>query len=86
MALMHPISGSAAKGIVTELVNTSGPVSLSPCMALVMDGSTETTFNVLAEYLGWVGVKNTRYGLPAALLVDLSGIVAAGVVTQMVFG
>jgi spore maturation protein B len=55
-------------------------------MAAIMEGSTETTFYILAVYFGSVGVKKTRHALPAALLADLAGIIAAVVVTQMVFG
>jgi spore maturation protein B len=86
MALMRPLSGSGAIGIVSELINTYGPDSLPARMAAIMEGSTETTFYILAVYFGSVGVKKTRHALPAALLADLAGIIAAVVVTQMVFG
>jgi len=86
MALMRPLSGSGAIGIVSELINTYGPDSLPARMAAVMEGSTETTFYILAVYFGSVGVKKTRHALPAALTADLAGIIAAVVVTQMVFG
>ncbi len=86
MALMRPLSGSGAIGIVSELINTYGADSLPARMAAVMEGSTETTFYVLAVYFGSVGVKNSRHALPAALLADLAGIIAAVVVTQIMFG
>ncbi len=86
MALMRPLSGSGAIGIVSELITTHGPDSLIARMAAVMEGSTETTFYVLAVYFGSVGVTKTRHALPAALTADLAGIIAAVVVTQMVFG
>jgi len=83
---MRPLSGSGAMGIVSELINTYGPDSIIARMAAIMEGSTETTFYILAVYFGSVGVKKTRHALPAALLADLAGIIAAVVVTQMVFG
>jgi len=86
MALMRPLSGSGAMGIVSELINTYGADSMIARMAAVMEGSTETTFYILAVYFGSVGVKVTRHALPAALTADLAGIIAAVVVTQVVFG
>ncbi|NQV30933.1 MAG: spore maturation protein [Candidatus Marinimicrobia bacterium] len=86
MALMRPLSGSGALGIVSELINTYGVDSLPARMAAIMEGSTETTFYILAVYFGSVGVKKTRHALPAALMADLAGIIAAVLVTQMVFG
>ncbi|MEA3286607.1 MAG: spore maturation protein [Candidatus Marinimicrobia bacterium] len=86
MALMRPLSGSGALGIVSELITTHGPDSLIARMASIMEGSTETTFYILAVYFGSVGVTKTRHALPAALTADLAGIIAAVVVTQMVFG
>lgn len=86
MALMRPLSGSGAIGIVSELITTYGVDSLAARMAAIMEGSTETTFYVLAVYFGSVGVKKTRHALPAALTADLAGIIAAVVVTQIMFG
>ena len=86
MALMRPLSGSGAIGIVSELINTYGPDSIPARMAAIMEGSTETTFYILAVYFGSVGVTKTRHALPAALTADLAGIIAAVVVTQIVFG
>lgn len=86
MALMRPLSGSGAIGIVSELINTYGVDSIPARMAAIMEGSTETTFYVLAVYFGSVGIKKTRHALPAALLADLAGIIAAVVVTQIMFG
>ena len=86
MALMRPLSGSGALGIVSELITTHGPDSMIARIAAVMEGSTETTFYILAVYFGSVGVTKTRHALPAALTADLAGIIAAVVVTQMVFG
>jgi spore maturation protein B len=86
MALMRPLSGSGAIGIVSELITTYGVDSLPARMAAIMEGSTETTFYVLAVYFGSVGVTRTRHALPAALTADLSGIIAAVIVTQIMFG
>ncbi|MEA3286893.1 MAG: spore maturation protein [Candidatus Marinimicrobia bacterium] len=86
MALMRPLSGSGALGIASELISTHGPESMIARIAAVMEGSTETTFYVLAVYFGSVGITKTRHALPAALTADLAGIIAAVVVTQMVFG
>ncbi len=86
MALMRPLSGSGALGIATELINQFGPESLPARMAAVMEGSTETTFYILAVYFGSVGVTRSRHALPAALTADLAGIIAAVVVTNIVFG
>jgi spore maturation protein B len=86
MALMRPLSGSGALGIVSELINTYGADSMIARMAAIMEGSTETTFYILAVYFGSVGIKKTRHALPAALTADLAGIIAAVVVTHMVFG
>ena len=76
MALMRPLSGSGAFGIMSEMVN-QGPDSFLSFLVSVMQGSTETTFYVLAVYFGAVGIKRTRHALPAALCADAAGIVAA---------
>ena len=86
MALMRPLSGSGALGVATEIINQFGPESLPARMAAVMEGSTETTFYILAVYFGSVNVTKSRHALPAALTADLAGIIAAVVVTRLVFG
>ncbi|MCF7824596.1 MAG: spore maturation protein [Candidatus Marinimicrobia bacterium] len=86
MALMRPLSGSGALGVASELINTYGVDSIPARIAAVMEGSTETTFYILAVYFGSVGVKKTRHALPAALIADLAGIISAVVVTRVVFG
>jgi len=82
---MRPLSGSGARGIMTELVTTHGPQSLIGRMAAVINGSTDTTFYVLAVYFGSVQIKKTRHALPAGLLADLAGILAAVWVTRLFF-
>ena len=76
MALMRPLSGSGAFGIMSEIVNQA-PDSFLSFLVSTMQGSTETTFYVLAVYFGAIGIKNTRHALPAALCADAAGILAA---------
>lgn len=86
MVLMRPLSGSGTLGIFAELVKQSGPDSLVSRMGGTIYGSTETTFYVLAVYFGSVGIKKTRYALPAGLTADLAGVVASVIVCRLVFG
>ena len=76
LALLRPLSGSAALGWMTEIVRQA-PDSFPAYLASTMQGSTETTFYVLAVYFGAVGIRRTRHALPAALLADATGIIAA---------
>ena len=85
MALIRPLSGGGASGVMNELFATYGPDSLIGKMASVMNGSTETTFYVLAVYFGAVGIKKTRHALPAGLIADAVGLITAVVVTNMMF-
>ena len=77
MAIMRPLSGSASLGIMTELMKTHGPDSFIGILASTMYGSSETTFYVLAVYFGTVSVKNTRHAVPAGVLADVAGMLAA---------
>jgi spore maturation protein SpmA len=76
MAFMRPLSGSGAFGIMSEIVSKD-PDSFLSFLVSTMQGSTETTFYVLAVYFGSIGVKRTRHALPAALCADAAGILAA---------
>ena len=76
MALMRPLSGSGAFGIMSSIVEKD-PNSFLSYLVSVMQGSTETTFYVLALYFGAVSIKNSRHALPAALCADFAGIMAA---------
>lgn len=76
MALMRPLSGSGAFGIMSEIVNNA-PDSFLSFLVSTMQGSTETTFYVLAVYFGSVGIRRTRHALPAALCADAAGIIAS---------
>ncbi|OJU75435.1 MAG: hypothetical protein BGO09_04075 [Bacteroidetes bacterium 47-18] len=77
VGLMKPLSGSGARGLMVDVMNTYGVKSLEAYIAAILQGSTETTFYVLAVYFGSVNVKNTRYALVAGLLVDVVCMVAA---------
>jgi spore maturation protein SpmA len=77
LAILRPLSGSGAFGITTELLQTHGPDSLIGNIASTMNGSTETTFYVLAVYFGSVGVHKIRHAVPAGLAADITGALAA---------
>ena len=85
MALMRPLSGSGSIGVMTELMKTHGADSLIGFMASTMFGSTETTFYVVAVYFGAVGIRKTRYALPAGLLADAAGLIAATLICRAIF-
>lgn len=85
MALMRPLSGSGALGVMTELIKTHGPDSFIGKLSSTMMGSTETTFYVLAVYFGSIGIKRDRHAVPAALLGDLAGIAASVFICNLVF-
>jgi spore maturation protein B len=86
MALMRPLSGSGALGIMSELIKTHGADSFIGRLSSTMMGSTETTFYILAVYFGSINVKQTRHALPAALTADLAGMIASVIVCHAVFG
>ena len=86
MALVRPLSGSGALGVMGELVFTHGPDSLIAKTAATMQGSTETTFYVLALYFGSVGVYRVRHALIAGLIADTVGILSAVFICRVVFG
>jgi spore maturation protein B len=85
MALMRPLSGSGSLGVMTELMKTHGADSLIGFMSSTMFGSTETTFYVVAVYFGAVGIQKTRYALPAGLLADAAGLIAATLICRAIF-
>lgn len=86
VAFMKPLSGSGARGAYVEVMTNFGIGSLQERIAATMQGSTETTFYVLAVYFGSVGIKKTRYAATAGLFADFVGIVAAIVVSYIFFG
>jgi spore maturation protein SpmA len=77
MALLRPLSGSGAYGIMAEIMQAHGPDSHVGYLVSVLQGSTETTFYVLALYFGAIGVTRVRHALAAGLIADLAGIVGA---------
>jgi spore maturation protein SpmA len=77
VALMKPFSGSGARALMLEAFDQYGVDSFRGKVAATFQGSTETTFYVLAVYFGSVGIKNTRYAAGAGLIADLAGIIAA---------
>ena len=77
LLLVRPISGSAALAIGAELIAAHGPDSLIGRTAAVMLGSTETTFYTISVYFGSWGITKTRYAVPAALIADFVGFLAA---------
>lgn len=84
MALIRPLSGSGADGVLVELMVNEGPDSLAATTAAVMGGSTETTFYVLAVYFGSVGIQRIRHALWAGLAADLCGVLAASWLTRII--
>lgn len=85
-ALMKPLSGSGARGMMLECMQTYGPDSFAGRLSCVFQGSTDTTFYILAVYFGSVGIRNTRYALPCGLAADLASMVAAIIVATLFFG
>ncbi|WP_421379341.1 spore maturation protein [Bacillus salacetis] len=85
LAIIRPISGTAALGMVSDLLATHGPDSFIGRLASVLQGSTDTTFYVLTVYFGAVGIKKMGDALKVGLLADLIGIVAAIVIVTLMF-
>ena len=76
-AIMKPLSGSGARAMMLETMNTHGVDSFAATLSAIMQGSTETTFYVLAVYFGSVGIKHVRHAIACALLADAAGIIVA---------
>lgn len=85
-ALVKPFSGSAARAMLIETMKTSGVDSFPALVAATMQGSTETTFYVLAVYFGAVGIQRARHAVGCALLADLGGVIASIAVCYWFFG
>ncbi len=84
-ALMKPLSGSGARGLMVDAMSTYGADSFVGRLACIFQGSTDTTFYILAVYFGSVGVAKTRHAVPCGLLADLAGILAAIFVCYLFF-
>jgi spore maturation protein SpmA len=85
-ALIKPLSGGAARGMMVETMNTFGADSFAGRLACVLQGSSDTTFYIVAVYFGAVAVKNTRYSIGAMLLADLVGIITSIALCYLFFG
>lgn len=86
MMLIVPLSGSGAQGVLAEGLKTYGPDSLIGNMLSVLSGANETTFYVVAVYFGSIAIKNTRHALPAALIANIAGFIAAISLCNLLFG
>ena len=84
-ALMRPLSANGTLGIITELINTHGPDSFIGRFSSTIYGCTETTFYVIAVYFGAVQIKKTRFAVPAGLIADLAGVLAALFICRILF-
>jgi hypothetical protein len=85
-ALMKPLSGSGARAMMIDTMNTYGADSFAGRLAGIFQGSSDTTFYVVAVYFGSIGIKNTRYAIPSMLLADLVGILTAIGIAYLFFG
>lgn len=85
-AIMKPLSGSGARGMMVDTMTTYGADSFVGRLSCIFQGSTDTTFYILAVYFGSVAVKNTRHAVTCGLLADLAGIIAAILIGYMFFG
>jgi spore maturation protein SpmB len=85
VAMMKPLSGSGARGLMVDVMRHYGVASFQGKLAAIIQGSTETTFYVLAVYFGSVQIKNTRHALACGLLADMIGLIAAIVVGYAFF-
>ncbi len=84
-ALMKPLSGSGARGMMVDAMTTYGADSFVGKVASTVQGATDTTFYILAVYFGAVGIKNTRYAVVCGLIADFAGIIAAIVMAYLFF-
>jgi spore maturation protein SpmB len=82
---MKPLSGAGARGMMVDAMNTFGADSFVGRLASTFQGSTDTTFYVLAVYFGSVGIKKTRYAVTCGLIADFAGIIAAVFIAYLFF-
>ena len=83
---MKPLSGSGARGLMLEAMDNYGADSFIGRLCCIFQGSTDTTFYVLAVYFGSISVKNTRHAVSCGLLADLAGVIAAIAIAYVFFG
>jgi spore maturation protein SpmA len=86
IAYMKPLSGSGSRAMMISTMQTFGPDSFTGRLGCVFNGSADTTFYIVALYFGSVGIKKFRYAIPAGLIADFAGIIAAIFVTYLFFG
>ena len=85
MAFMRPLSGSGSLGMMSGLINVHGADSFTGRLASTMMGSTETTFYIVALYFGSVAIRKQRHTVPACLIADIVGLIAAFAICRIVF-
>ena len=85
-AIMKPLSGSGARGMMVDAMQQYGPDSFIGRLSCIFQGATDTTFYILAVYFGSVGIRKTRHAVMAGLFADLFGIIAAIAVAALFFG
>ena len=85
-AFMKPLSGSGAKAMMVEAMNSYGAASFIGRLSCLFQGAADTTFYIIALYFGSVGIKNTRYAIPAGLIADFGGVIAAVLIAYLFFG
>ena len=84
-AMMKPLSGSGARGMMVDAMTTYGADSFVGRLSCIFQGSTDTTFYILAVYFGSVGIRYTRHAVACGLLADLAGIIAAIFISYLFF-
>ena len=84
-ALIKPLSGSGARGMMVDTMTTFGPDSFQGKLSAILQGSSDTTFYVIAVYFGAVGIKNTRYAVTAMLLADFVGVIVSVILAYLFF-
>ena len=85
-AIMKPLSGSGARGLMVDAMTTYGADSFVGRLACIFQGSTDTTFYILAVYFGSVGIAKTRHAVPCGLIADFAGIISAIFICYLFFG
>jgi len=85
ISIIKPLSGSASLAVFADIVKSAGPDSLASRISAVIMGSAETTFYILAVYLGAVGIKKTKYLVPVCIISDILGIIIAIIIVKLIF-
>ncbi len=83
LCLIRPLSGAGARAVMIDIFKNYGPDSLDGLIASCIQGSTETTFYVIAVYLGSIGIRKSRYGVAACLIGDIGGMIASIIICQI---